>query len=39
MFSAAADAARVQASFHALRHTFATAMLRFPRVGRRTSLT
>ena len=29
MFSAAADAARVQASFHALRHTFATAMLRF----------
>jgi len=29
MFAAAASAAGVHASFHALRHTFATAMLRF----------
>lgn len=29
MFKAAADAAGVPASFHALRHTFAVAMLRF----------
>jgi site-specific recombinase XerD len=29
MFSAAASAAAVPKSFHALRHTFATAMLRF----------
>jgi integrase len=29
MFKAAADGAGVPATFHALRHTFAVAMLRF----------